>query len=157
MLPDTPVNLPPDADMVIVVDMGKPSNTERAVIYTIEDGIPVIHSKTITSHGKGSDANNDGIADKFSNVPNSLATSLGTYRIAEQYYGKYGLSFRLDGLDPTNSNARSRAIVIHEASYVTKSRVGRSFGCIALPIGFIRSTLMPLLTKYKKSYLIVKR
>jgi hypothetical protein len=155
-IPDS-INLPSDAQMVIVVDMSKPSAAERAVILTIENGQPVVTTKTVASHGRGSDANNDGIADKFSNAHDSHATSLGTYRIAEQYYGKYGMSYRLDGLDATNSNARNRAIVIHEAPYVTKNRVGRSFGCIALPIGFIRSTLAPLLAKYKNAYLIVTR
>ena len=44
----------------------------------------------------------------------------------------------MDGLEATNSNARTRAIVIHGASYVPNSarkqagRIGRSWGCPAV-------------------------
>ena len=64
----------------------------------------------------------------------SKMTSLGTYVTAETYYGKHGLSLRLDGLDKENSRARERAIVIHGADYVTpdRTKMGRSWGCPAL-------------------------
>jgi hypothetical protein len=45
---------------------------------------------------------------------------------------------RLDGLDPTNSNALSRAIVVHGAWYVNERVIGqsgvlgRSEGCFAV-------------------------
>ena len=89
-----------------------------------------------TAHGKGSDSNHDGYADKFSNVSGSNASSLGVYRAAETYIGKHGLSLKLDGLSATNSNARARAVVIHGASYVQESNViqGRSWGCPAVAL-----------------------
>ena len=87
-----------------------------------------------TAHGKGSDTNNDGYAERFSNTSGSEMSSVGFYRVAETYSGKYGYSVRLDGLSSTNSRARSRAIVIHPAPYVSESsgRAGRSWGCPAL-------------------------
>jgi hypothetical protein len=87
-----------------------------------------------TAHGKGSDTNNDGYAERFSNTSGSEMSSVGYYRVAETYNGKYGYSVRLDGLSATNSRARSRAIVIHPAPYVSESsgRAGRSWGCPAL-------------------------
>jgi hypothetical protein len=45
---------------------------------------------------------------------------------------------RLEGLDPTNSNALSRAIVVHGAWYVSEEMIrfsgvlGRSQGCFAV-------------------------
>ena len=45
---------------------------------------------------------------------------------------------RLEGLDPTNSNAASRAIVVHGAWYVSEEMIGqhgmlgRSEGCFAV-------------------------
>jgi hypothetical protein len=86
------------------------------------------------AHGKGSDSDHDGFAEKFSNVNNSNATSLGFYKTAETYQGSHGYSLRLDGLSSTNSNARSRSIVVHGASYVEdKERIqGRSWGCPAV-------------------------
>lgn len=87
-----------------------------------------------TAHGKGSDSNHDGIAEKFSNKSGSNASSLGYYLAAETYSGKYGLSLRLDGLSSTNSAVRARAVVIHAASYVKEAQViqGRSWGCPAI-------------------------
>jgi hypothetical protein len=56
----------------------------------------------------------------------------------QAYYGEHGRSRRLIGLDPENDQAKSRAIVIHAADYVSVSmandqgRVGRSQGCFAV-------------------------
>jgi hypothetical protein len=88
-----------------------------------------------TSHGKGSDSDHDGYAETFSNVSGSNASSLGLYKTAEIYSGQHGRSLKLDGLSSTNSNARSRAIVVHPADYVddsSSSKSGRSWGCPAL-------------------------
>jgi hypothetical protein len=88
-----------------------------------------------TTHGKGSDTDNDGYAESFSNVKNSKKSSLGFYRVAETYQSsKYGTAARLDGLSGTNSNVRARAIVLHGSHYVKEEDVlqGRSYGCIAL-------------------------
>jgi hypothetical protein len=73
----------------------------------------------------------------FSNRPGSEATSNGTYTTGDYYHGKYGLSMRVHGLDWSNSNAESRAIVIHNAWYAEPEMVdihgklGRSEGCFA--------------------------
>jgi hypothetical protein len=54
------------------------------------------------------------------------------------YVGTHGRSMRLDGLDPTNSNALCRAIVVHGAWYVSEEMIrfsgvlGRSQGCFAV-------------------------
>ncbi|MCP5916770.1 murein L,D-transpeptidase catalytic domain family protein, partial [Klebsiella pneumoniae] len=58
------------------------------------------------AHGKGSDSNHDGYAEKFSNTSGSNASSLGYYITAETYNGSNGYSLRLDGMSSTNSNAR---------------------------------------------------
>ena len=92
------------------------------------------------AHGQGSEGvRNDGHAELFSNVPHSNASSLGLYRTAETYVSEAypGLAMRMDGLSATNSNARSRFIVIHAASYMEPEswegkkagRPGLSDGC----------------------------
>lgn len=94
----------------------------------------------LCAHGIGSEGpTNDGFASVFKNEPGSNATSLGIYRCAETYHSsKNGYSMKLDGLEDSNSNARSRYIVMHGANYVSKQfvknygRVGRSEGCPAL-------------------------
>lgn len=149
------MDFPPDS-IVIVMDASQHAKADRLTVFKMEGDTPVVITRTKASVGKGSDPDGDGWLNSFSNAPNSLATSEGRYRIAEKYVGKYGVSYRLDGLDSTNSNARSRAVVIHEASYVTPAKAGRSYGCIAVMRGWIKQTLTPLLARYPNAYLIVQ-
>ncbi len=95
------------------------------------------------AHGEGSDPDNDGFAQYFSNIPNSHMSSLGSYLIQEKYVGKYGESLRLDGLEETNDNARARAIVLHPSNYVkdTRPKQGRSWGCPAIPYKWIQTVI----------------
>jgi hypothetical protein len=94
------------------------------------------------AHGHGSEGKHrDGYAEVFSNVPNSNASCLGLYRTGETYLSDVypGLAMRLDGLSATNSNARSRFIVVHAAKYMEPEswqgkkagRPGLSDGCFA--------------------------
>ena len=123
----------PNRNFVAVIDFSRHSRENRFFVKNLATGsveaLPV-------AHGKGSDTDNDGYAERFSNVPNSRASSLGFYRTAETYYGKNGYSLRLDGLSSTNSNARQRAVVLHGSNYVSigRSKQGRSYGCPAIPM-----------------------
>jgi hypothetical protein len=120
-------------NFIAVINFKQSSKEKRFFIIDMKTGsVQVIH----VAHGKGSDANHDGFADKFSNLSGSNATSLGFYTTAETYYGTHGLSLRLDGRSSANSKARSRAIVIHGASYVAEASViqGRSWGCPAVTL-----------------------
>jgi hypothetical protein len=91
---------------------------------------------TYVAHGKNSGVDE---ATRFSNQPNSEASSLGFYITKNTYQGKHGLSLRISGQDKGfNDNAEARGVVVHGASYVNSSRVnsaymGRSQGCPALP------------------------
>ena len=52
---------------------------------------------------------------RFSNKSNTNKSSLGIYRVGKKYKSNYfDNAFRLHGLSKTNSNALSRAIVIHD-------------------------------------------
>ncbi len=115
---------------ITVVDFSKRSNYKRFFVINMATG-QVFGFRT--THGTGSDTNNDGYVESVSNINNSRQSSIGFYKVAEIYYGKYGRSIRLDGLSTTNSNVRSRAIVIHGADYVQEANVlqGRSWGCLA--------------------------
>lgn len=87
-----------------------------------------------TAHGFGSDEDGDGFATKFGNVNNSGKSSLGFARTAEVYSGRFNRAVRIDGLSPTNSNIRLRAVVVHGWDNVHERTEiqGRSRGCPAL-------------------------
>lgn len=108
-----------------------------AVFFIIDTDKKKLLYHTFVSHGINS---GNLYATQFSNIVDSKQTSLGTYRVAEAYHGKYGLSLRLDGMSPSNSNARKRAIVLHGAKYAEPSTIkklgmlGRSWGCPAIPM-----------------------
>jgi hypothetical protein len=73
----------------------------------------------------------------LSNEDGTHLSSEGRALVAERYEGRYGVAYRLDGLDATNSNIRSRCIVLHGWEHTTSfpifpfATVG-SFGCPVL-------------------------
>lgn len=119
-----------------IIDFRSRSSDYRLFLLDRKAGTIERH---MVAHGAGSDKNGDGVAEQFSNVPNSRMSSLGAYLTAETYSGKHGLSMRLDGKDATNSNARKRAVVVHGADYVIDGkRAGRSWGCPAIDMKVIK-------------------
>ena len=154
--PPIPTDFPQNS-VVIVMDASQHINEDRLYIYKVNDKQEaVLVKRTKTAHGIGSDRDRDGYIDKFSNKYNTYANSEGVYKIAEKYRGSWSPAYRLDGLDKTNSNARGRAIVLHEADYVTKTRAGYSQGCIVVYRGFVKKTLVPLISTASSAWLIVK-
>jgi hypothetical protein len=122
--------------IIVIIDYTKPSTQKR--FYVINLIQKKLLYQTYVAHGKNS---GDDYATRFSNLPGSLASCLGFFKTAETYMGENGYSLMLDGLEPgINSNARERSIVIHGADYVSdkyitkQGRLGRSWGCPALPI-----------------------
>jgi hypothetical protein len=122
-------------DFIGVADFSLPSRTPRFHLVNLTDGSVRSH---LVAHGRGSDPSHTGWLERFSNEPHSNATSAGAYRTGSPYVGAHGHSMRLDGLDRTNSNALSRAIVVHGAWYVNErvigdfGMLGRSQGCFAV-------------------------
>ena len=123
------------ADIVGVADFGQPSKELRFHLVDMSRGKV---ESLLVAHGRGSDPSHTGWLRSFSNQPGSAATSQGDYLTGDYYAGHHGRSMRLEGLDPTNSNAAERAIVVHAADYVGPEIVrahgvlGRSEGCFAV-------------------------
>ncbi|QZP09950.1 murein L,D-transpeptidase catalytic domain family protein [Caenibius sp. WL] len=134
-------------DIAAVADFGVASGLPRFHFANLENG--TVRSFLVT-HGKGSDPAHTGYLESFSNVPGSNATSRGAFITWEWYTGRYGTSIRLGGLDPDNSNALERAIVMHSAAYATPEHVarwgklGRSDGCFAMGPGDFNEALWHL-------------
>lgn len=122
-------------DVAGIADFGVHSSKPRFHFANLEAG--TVRSFLVT-HGSGSDPEHDGWLNAFSNTPGSNATSRGAYITWEWYKGQFGTSIRLGGLDPDNSNALDRAIVMHPADYARPEhverwgRLGRSNGCLAM-------------------------
>jgi hypothetical protein len=125
------------ARMVAIADMSQPSSAERFYVFDLENRKLVL--RTLVAHGSGS---GDLMAERFSNRDGSHQTSLGLYRVGSRIRSpKHGAALLLDGLDPgINDRARSREVIIHSASYVSSAfvarhgRLGRSWGCPAVPV-----------------------
>lgn len=125
---------------MVVIDYSKRSGLERFFLVQMATG----HVEPlVVAHGKGSDSDHDGYAEKFSNENGSRATSLGFFYTDATYYGENGYSLILDGLSPSNSSARERFIVIHGADYVSRNneKQGRSWGCPALEVSVVRTVI----------------
>ncbi len=124
----------PHHDVIGIADFSSPSRLPRFAIVNLTSGQT---ERLLVAHGRGSDPDHSGWLHNFSNVPGSAATSAGAYLTGESYSGSHGMSRRLTGLDPENSNAESRAIVIHGAWYANpgvieeQGKLGRSEGCFA--------------------------
>lgn len=121
-------------NIITVIDFTKESTFKRMWIIDLKAEKVLLN--TLVAHGQGS---GDNFANQFSNIADSHQSSLGFYVTDEVYFGKHGLSLKLQGLDDgVNSLAKSRSIVVHGASYVSESfikshgRLGRSHGCPAV-------------------------
>lgn len=122
------------AQRLAIIDFSLPSSRQRLWIFDLDRRRLLIEDHV--AHGRGS---GEELATRFSNQFGSHQSSLGLFRTAETYYGNFGLSLRMDGLEPgINDLARKRKIVIHSAEYVDpiwihlKGGIGRSHGCPAV-------------------------
>jgi len=122
-------------DVVAIADFGRPSWQPRLHVADMASGEV---KSLLVAHGCGSDPAFSGWLDTFSNEPGSQASSAGAFLTTGYYAGAHGRSMRLEGLDPSNSNARRRDVVIHAADYVSPEvvhdigKLGWSEGCFAI-------------------------
>ncbi|MCX2741492.1 murein L,D-transpeptidase catalytic domain family protein [Pontibacter anaerobius] len=125
----------PKKSIISVVDFTKPSSQKR--LWIIDLNAKKVLFNTLVAHGRNTGQDK---ATQFSNTSGSYMSSLGFYLTDATYFGKHGLSLRLQGMDEGyNSNAMERAIVVHGADYVSENfvkqygRLGRSLGCPSVP------------------------
>jgi hypothetical protein len=141
-------------DVVGVADFARPSSEPRLHLVDIRTGA---FNSVLVAHGRGSDPDHSGWLKTFSNEMNSNCSSRGAFLTADHYLGKHGRSMRIIGLDPSNSNAGARNIVVHSADYVSPAVVrehgvlGRSEGCFAVD----QADLSTVLTRLGPGRLLV--
>lgn len=126
---------PENRNVISIIDFTLPSTDKRMIVLDLENKKVLFH--TIVSHGRNS---GEKYATSFSNKHGSYQSSLGFYLTENTYQGANGYSLVLDGLEKgINDQAKPRAVVIHGADYCSETvirstgRLGRSYGCPALP------------------------
>ncbi len=116
---------PTENKYAIYIDFKKSINEKRFYVINKTTGKVIMYTTCAHAGNSG-----DQYATDFSNDIGTKKTSLGHYKIGEQYNGIFGRAIKLDGLDAINSNARTRNIVIHSASRMSTKW---SWGCFAIP------------------------
>ncbi len=123
-----------------LVDIKINAGKKRFFVYDLQKDSVVLAG--LVTHGSGSGSSGDEL--HCSNIPGSNCTSLGKYRIGHSYVGKFGLAYKLYGLDQTNSRAFERFVVLHAHECVPEDEVYplticRSLGCPTVAPEFLKS------------------
>lgn len=128
-------------NILTIVDFSQTSRNKRMYVIDLENRELVHH--TLVAHGRNT---GDEFAKKFSNIDGSWQSSLGFYITKGTNMGaSVGFSLIMEGVEKgINDNAQRRQIIVHGAEYATEDfirntgRLGRSFGCPAVPPADIR-------------------
>ena len=128
-----------NTDVCFFVDMGVESGKSRFFVYDMKK--KQVSGKGLVTHGC---CNKDWLTGRqYGNVVGCGCTSLGKYKIGNPYKGKFGLAYKLYGLDSSNSNAYSRFVVLHSMKCVPEQEVApypicQSDGCPTVSPGFLQ-------------------
>ena len=133
-----------DTSVCFLIDMSLPANRKRFFIYDLRSD--TVFNAGLVTHGNCNQYWLDG--RKYGNDMGCGCTSLGRYKIGKAYQGRFGLAFKLYGLDSANSNAFRRFVVLHSHSCVpekeTEEDICQSNGCPTVSPFFLRQ-LEPLI------------
>ncbi|MEO8770463.1 MAG: murein L,D-transpeptidase catalytic domain-containing protein [Ferruginibacter sp.] len=129
-----------NTEVCFLIDMNINSGKKRFFVYNLEKDS--LEMAGLVTHGSGSFKSDSSLY--FSNESGSNCTSLGKYKIGKSYNGKFGLAYKLYGLDKTNDNAFERFVVLHAHSCVPEAEVYpesicESWGCPTVSPIFLQS------------------
>lgn len=125
-------------EVCFFINMSLPSGSKRFFIYNLKKDSTI--DAGLVTHGNCYQYWLEG--RKYSNQVGSGCTSLGKYKIGKPYYGKFGLAYKLYGLDETNNRALERFVVMHAHACVpdeeTKEDICQSNGCPTVSPAFLQ-------------------
>ena len=137
-----------------LLDMRLQSGLNRFFVYDMTSNM-VVYSGLV-SHG---DCDQNFLKTaRFSNTPGGGCTSIGIYKVGRAYYGQYGKTYKLYGLQETNSNASKRAIVLHGNIFIPDQEkypkfICNSSGCPMVSFSFLEK-LSSVIDKSPKPVLL---
>ncbi len=143
-----------NTQIAFLINLKKHSGENRFYVYDLKNN--AVLQKGLVTHGRCNQQWLEG--RKYSNEKGCGCSSLGKYKIGKSYYGRFGLAYKLHGLDSTNSNAYERFVVLHShqcvpENEVTPEPICQSDGCPTVSPHLLQY-LKPVLNKSKKPVLL---
>lgn len=136
-----------------LVDMSLPSGQNRFFVYDMKKDS--LKNSGLVTHGRCNENWLEG--RKYGNTVGCGCTSLGKYKIGYSYTGRFGLAFKLYGLDKTNNKAFERYVVLHAHDCVPETAIAddicQSDGCPTVSPGYLQQ-LKPIINASKKPVLL---
>jgi hypothetical protein len=128
-----------NTEICFLIDMNIESGRNRFFVYDLKKDSVLFSG--LVAHGSCDEGFRS--AASFSNKVNSGCSSLGRYKIGGSYTGRFGLSYKLHGLDSSNNNAYQRFVVLHEYECVPEQEtypipICNSRGCPMVSPGFMK-------------------
>lgn len=122
-----------------LIDMSVDAGKNRFFVYDLSNDS--IIDNGLVAHGRCNQVWL--VGKKYGNEVGCGCTSLGKYRIGHRYQGRFGLAYKLTGLDSTNNNALKRFVVLHAHDCVPEREVHpypicQSDGCPTVSKSFLR-------------------
>lgn len=140
-------------NICFLIDMNLPSGQNRFFIYDLKKDS--VQNTGLVTHGRCNEYWLEG--RKYGNTVGCGCTSLGKYRIGNSYNGKFGLAFKLFGLEKTNDKAFNRFVVLHSHGCVPETEVKddicQSDGCPTVSPAFLQK-LKSIINESKKPVLL---
>ena len=140
-------------EICFLIDMSISSGQPRFFVYNMKEDS--LRQAGLVTHGRCNENWLEG--RKYGNTVGCGCTSLGRYRIGNPYNGRFGLAFKLHGLDDTNDKAFERFVVLHSHACVpetaVKEDICQSDGCPTVSPGFLQQ-LKPMINHSAKPILL---
>jgi hypothetical protein len=142
-----------DQAVCFLVDMSLPSGQNRFFIYDLKKD--TMRDAGLVTHGNCNQYWLDG--RKYGNTVGCGCSSLGKYKVGNSYTGRFGLAYKLYGMEKTNDNAFARYVVLHSHTCVPETEVKddicQSNGCPTVSPGFLQQ-LKSIIAGSKKPVLL---
>ncbi len=126
-----------------LIDMNLPSGRDRFFVYDMQKDS--VLNAGLVAHGSCNYTFLEAV--KFSNTPGCGCSASGKYKVGGKYTGRFGLAYKLYGLEKTNSNAFTRNIVLHSYYLVPDKETDPVPICNSLGCAMVSGSYLKLLSQ----------